>query len=145
MIGEGAGLKVLKEYTAEQNVNNVMFMPFLNEKQYVEFLNDIDVFFMSQKKTAFDVYFPSKLLGLMAACKTIILSADKESELYKTVKTNEVGLVCEYGDTDGLVNIVNQVISDKTVISTINEKAKDYVSQFYRDNVLSKVLKQINQ
>jgi colanic acid biosynthesis glycosyl transferase WcaI len=144
MIGEGAGLPLIKQYAKEQQVKNVTFAPFLNEQGYMEFLNDIDVFFMSQKKTAFDVYFPSKLLGLMAAGKTLLLSADTESELYKTVKKNEIGLVSEYGDTDEIVKQLNLAYTDESFTHSLNKRAVTYVTQFHRDNVLDKVLSKLS-
>src|SRR5439155_19043573 len=92
LIGDGAALNEIKSYAFEKSTRNLVFLPFLNESEYKDFLNDLDIFFMSQKKTPIDIYFPSKLLGIVAAGKTLILSSDENSELYKTRKNNRIGL-----------------------------------------------------
>jgi len=118
-------------------------LPLLNPEQYLDFLTDLDVFFLSQKKTDFDIYFPSKLLGLMATKKLLLLSADKDSELYKTIKQNNIGLVSEYGDIDSLVGLLKQAIDDKSFAEKVSDAAEKYVKNFDRSYVLDNVLQKI--
>lgn len=143
MIGGGAGSDNLKEYAAKFDLKNVIFLPLLNHEQYLDFLADLDVFFLSQKKTNFDIYFPSKLLGLMATKKLLLLSADKDSELYKTINANRIGLVSDFGDIEKLTELLNEVLVDKDFAKEINNAAEKYVKQFDRDYVLNNVLEKI--
>ena len=144
IIGEGAGAEQLREYASEKELSNLLFIPLLNPEQYLDFLADLDIFFLSQKKTQFDVYFPSKLLGLMAAEKLLLLSADDESELYKTIKKNEIGLVSKYGDIKELISQLDKLITDDDVTKSLYTATKKYVQQFDRDHVLTNVLKKLS-
>lgn len=143
IIGEGAALPHLIKYAVTKNIQNIFFLPFLNAAEYKHFLNDLDIFFLPQKKTEFDVYFPSKLLGLMAAKKVILISADPESELYKTIEKYNAGLVTEFGDIDNIGKLLVQIVSEPVKSTQIRANAHHYVSQFEREVVLDKILDKI--
>ncbi len=145
VVGEGAFLEALIKYADDKGVKNVSFLPLLTSSDYLFFLNDLDVFFLPQKMTEFDVYFPSKLLGLMAARKLILLSAYKESELYKTIKLNSIGYVTDYGDMEGLKTCINEILNNKEKNNQIQRNAEEYVSQFERDVVLDRILEKITK
>ncbi len=144
MIGNGAAMEDIKRHAQTLGVNNIAFLPLLDPKDYIHFLNDLDIFFLPQRKTTFDVYFPSKLLGLMAANKAVLLSADKESELYKTVSTKQIGFVTEFGDIKGLQQCIYETMHCTSKSKEISMNAACYVAQFERDEVLDKVFEKIN-
>jgi colanic acid biosynthesis glycosyl transferase WcaI len=143
IIGEGAAKEMLISYAADRKINNVHFLPFLNSEQYIDFLHDIDVFFLSQKKTEFDVYFPSKLLGIMAMGKLLLLSADKESELYKTISSKEIGFVSDYGNLNDLKKLLQIALFEKSETSIMIENAKKYAACFDKNIVLADAIKKI--
>ncbi len=145
IIGEGAGLPNIVKYADEKKAKNLFFLPLLSPDEYKGFLHDLDIFFLPQKKTAFDVYFPSKLLGLIAAKKTILISADEESELFKTIKANKIGFVTKYGDMDALILLVNEILGKPEKSKEVSRNADIYVSQFERNVVLDRVLEKINK
>lgn len=145
IIGEGAGKEMLINYAMEKRIDNIHFLPFLNNEEYLRFLNDVDVFFLSQKKTEFDVYFPSKLLGIMVTGKILLLSADKESELHKTILNNNIGLVADYGDMDKLSELLDFALNDDAVINTIQTNARLYAEKFDKEIVISNALNKINK
>ncbi len=144
IIGEGATIIDLKKYAQSVNVtSNLKFINLLNKEQYMEFLEDLDIFFLPQKKTQFDVYFPSKLLSLLDVKKLVLLSADKDSELYKTFVNENLGLVSQYGDIDHIYELVNKVLSDQNIIKNFHLNAEDYASRFQKEKVLNNVLDKI--
>ena len=140
IIGEGADLERLKEYARTKQIMNVKFMPFLNAQEYQEFLADVDAVFISQVKVPFDIYFPSKLLGIMAMRQLLIVNADVNSELYKTTKKNDIALVSDYGDMATLKKYVSMVLENDPAIDGYKAKAERFVTQFGRDVVLSQIL-----
>ena len=143
IIGEGAALEHLTEYADSHRVTNLRFLPLLSSEEYISFLADLDIFFLAQKRTEFDVYFPSKLLGLIAAKKMILLTADKQSELYNTIKSNNIGYTAEYGDINSLKFYIQEILNNIKKCDEIIRNADTYVSQFERDVVLNKVLEKI--
>jgi colanic acid biosynthesis glycosyl transferase WcaI len=145
IVGEGSARDYVVRYAEEKKVQNVVFLSLLDATEYVHFLNDIDIFLLPQKKTEFDVYFPSKLLGLMAAKKIILLHADKDCELYKTIKSNNIGFVTEYGDIKALENAVHETLFKREKRDEIQQNAEKYVANFDRDLVLNRVLDKISR
>lgn len=143
IIGEGGDLMNLKAYHAEKKADNVRFLPFLDPKGYKNFLADADVIFISQKKIPKDIYFPSKLLGLMAGKKLIFLAADEESELYKVLKNNDLALVGKIGNLAELKDCMNQLLQESSDLNRLRENASAFVRQFDRKFVLENVLKKI--
>jgi colanic acid biosynthesis glycosyl transferase WcaI len=140
IIGQGAALDSLQEYAANKQARNLTFLPLLGSEEYIDFLNDLDIFFLPQKKTDFDVYFPSKLLGLIAAKKMILLTADKDSELYNTIKNNNLGLTAEYGDFFTLQHYIQEILNNVDIRKEVAENSISYISQFEREVVLNRVL-----
>ena len=145
IIGDGAALPTLKEYAFEKSITNLIFLPLLTPAAYKTFLNDLDIFFLPQKKTEFDVYFPSKLLGLIAANKMVLLSADKQSELFKTFETNKIGYTTEYGDIETMQNYIDEILHNFEKTNRLKKNAELYVTQFERDTVLNNVLNKMYQ
>jgi len=143
VVGEGARKAAIEQYAKDKGTKNVIMLPLSD--QYLDFLNDLDIFFLPQKKTSFDVYFPSKLLGLMAAQKMLILSADTESELYKTIHQQELGLVANYGDLEELKHLLDIALNDHTIAERIKQNATKYALQFDRVPVLDGALERMKQ
>jgi colanic acid biosynthesis glycosyl transferase WcaI len=143
IIGEGGDLQNLKNYHQTHFSTNLRFLPFLDQKGYQEFLADADVIFVSQKKIPKDIYFPSKLLGIMAASKLIFLTADKESELYKVLKKNELSLVSEFGSQTEMDQCMKKITSSDPILDQYRSNAKKFVEQYDRQAVLSSVLNKI--
>lgn len=145
IVGEGGDLGNLKKYHKQKKLSNMTFLPFLDADEYKDMLGDVDVIFISQKKVPKDIYFPSKLLGLMAASKLIFLSADKNSELYKVVSKNKLGLVTEFGDMDNMKACVNQILHAPEELKMLQRNAWEFVQRFDRKVVLQSVLEKISQ
>jgi len=145
IIGAGSDLSRLKTYANEKQLQNIRFLPFLSPEEYKEFLADVDVVYISQKKTEKDVYFPSKLLGIMAMSKLILLSAHHDSELYRVLADNSLALVSNFEDLEQnkahLEFIKGQ---DLTHNNTYQQNAYEFVQQFDRNHVLNNILEEIS-
>jgi colanic acid biosynthesis glycosyl transferase WcaI len=144
IIGDGAGLQKLKNYATKKQLDKLRFLPFLDEVSYKHFLEDVDVVFISQQKTEKDIYFPSKLLGLMAVGKTILVTADPESELFKILNNNGLALASNYGDVDKICQHLESVIKNPSIKSKLSEKTREFVRKYDREIVLSQVLNKID-
>lgn len=144
IIGEGGDLGNLKKHHEQKNLDNLRFIPFLGSEEYREMLGDVDVIYISQKKVPKDIYFPSKLLGLMAASKLIFLSADKNSELYKVLKKNDLALVTEFGDLEEMKECVNSILEAPEQLEKLQRNAWNFVQRFDREVVLKRVLEKVS-
>ncbi|WP_223651768.1 glycosyltransferase family 4 protein [Hymenobacter psoromatis] len=145
IIGQGGDIDNLKQYARQQQVRNLDFIDFLSQEDYYHFLSDADIVFLSQKKDSGDVYFPSKLLGIMAKKKLIFVSADKDSEIYKVVSGNQVGMSADFGDLDHMQQLLADYLRDKQSFGHYKANAHCFVQQYDRQPVLRQVLAEIEK
>ncbi|TGE04302.1 glycosyltransferase family 4 protein [Hymenobacter fodinae] len=144
IIGQGGDLDNLKSYAQQKNIPNLHFIDFLNQEDYFNFLTDADIVFLSQKKDSGDVYFPSKLLGIMAKAKLIFISADKDSEIYKVITHNELGISSEFGDIDQMESLLTKYLKKQHDFEIYKSNAYNYVHQFDRNIVIKSFLDQVH-
>ncbi len=144
IIGEGGDLDNLKAIARQKQLDNIHFINFLGQEDYFNFLTDADIVFLSQMKDSGDVYFPSKLLGIMAKEKMILVSADKNSELYKVVSQNRLGLCAAFGDIDQMESILNTYLLNRKEFEILKSNAFAFVQQFDREVVMRKLFNKID-
>jgi len=103
VIGDGADKRRLLAIAAALELKNCTFLPFLGTEAYAEMLTDVDVVFVAQRLGAGNNFMPSKLLGIMAREKALLVVADLSSELAHAVADSGCGLVSAYGNLAGLI------------------------------------------
>ena len=145
IIGQGGDIVNLRTYAQEKQTKNLDFIDFLSQEDYFNFLSDADIVFLSQKKDSGDVYFPSKLLGIMAKEKLIFISADKESEIYRVVTDNKVGASADFGDLAKMQSLLNIYLQEKRQFEPYQKNAYEFVQQFDREFVLKALFKQLEK
>lgn len=144
IIGEGAGLPQVKQYADRYKLQNLRFLPMLSKEKYQWLLVDSSAMFVSQAKTQFDVYFPSKVIGILDAGKLLILTADKNSELYKVAKKFNLGLVSDYDHPEELMEQVRQFMDGEVSDDDYSVSRETFVNSFKREMVLGGILDKID-
>lgn len=144
IIGQGGDLINLKAYAATKKTNNIDFIDFLSQEDYYNFLSDVDVVFLSQKNDSGDAYFPSKLLGIMAKKKLIFVAAGKDSEIYKVVANNKLGISAGIDELEYMEILVNNYLQNRDQFKFYESNAFDFVNQFDRSLVLRRLFNRIN-
>ncbi|GAB3930935.1 hypothetical protein GCM10028804_41860 [Larkinella terrae] len=144
IIGSGGDRANLKAYAESKATGNIHFIDFLSQEDYYSFLCDVDVVFLSQKKDSGDVYFPSKLLGIMAKRKLIFVSAGKESEIYKVIADHDLGISSDIEDIDRMASLLNSYLQNKEQFRYYELNAFNFVHQFDREVVLEGLFNAIN-
>jgi colanic acid biosynthesis glycosyl transferase WcaI len=140
IAGDGADKERLQKLAAEKNLTNLTFLPFLSQPDYFDLLQDIQLCFIAQRRGTGDVFFPSKLLGIMAMSKPVLISADTESELASFVRKQNSGLTVDAGEVDQLAIAVRRLSEDPKLLKELGVNAREAVNQFDREVVLGKLL-----
>jgi colanic acid biosynthesis glycosyl transferase WcaI len=144
IIGNGAALPYLQEMVKEDKLEyRVRFMPLLSADEYPCLLKDIDLFVLPQKKTAFDVYFPSKLMGILLCRVPLLLLADKDSELYRTVQAKDVGSCFEFDDLAGTTAFMAGFDKNSQPVKERVEKGVQFANEFDEKKVIAEILNKI--
>ncbi|GAB3904425.1 glycosyltransferase family 4 protein [Larkinella knui] len=144
IIGQGGDLVNLKSYADKKATGNIRFIDFLSQNDYYSFLCDVDIVFLSQKKDSGDVYFPSKLLGIMAKKKLIFVSAGQDSEIFKVITENGLGMSSDIEDVDHMRELLTAYLQDKEQFGVYKSNAHDFVRRFDREVVLEALFGKIN-
>lgn len=132
VIGDGADRRRLIDLAAELDCRNVTFLPFLNADEYRAMLADVDLIFLAQRGDAGNNFFPSKLLGLSAASKPLLVAADEASELSRVVREGGCGLVSSYEDLDTMAAHVRSAKASPGLLAELGARGFDHVQQFDR-------------
>lgn len=143
IIGEGADKPRLEALAAEKKLKNLTLLPFLTQREYFEMLQDIDVSFVAQKPNTGSVFFPSKLLGVMAMSKPLLISADLDSELASVIREAECGLVSAAEDVEALVRNIQRLQDNANLRDDLGRSGRMKVQEFDRSTVLSGFLARI--
>lgn len=143
IIGEGADRQRLLNLAAQKYLHNLTFLPFLNPEQYFDMLQDIDVLFVAQKSGTGNIFFPSKLLGIMAQSKPLLISADLDSELANVVRKAGCGLVAPAGDIERLCEHIDFMYKNPDALCRMGKNGYSWVKRYDREVVLSSFLHEI--
>jgi colanic acid biosynthesis glycosyl transferase WcaI len=144
IIGDGSRRLQVEKYVQDKELTNLTFLPFMTQERYYEMLQDIDVSFISQKSGTGDIFFPGKLLGIMAMGKPLLISADLSSELATVTSNAECGLVSAPGDLDSLLRNAVSLWEDPYLAKTLGQNGYEYVQSYDRERVLSSFLARIS-
>lgn len=136
IIGDGVDKSRLLLLKEELALKNVTFLPFMNPENYQSMLEDVNLIFVAQRSKAGNYFFPSKLLGLMANGKPLLISADINSELAKVIANAGCGLVSPYGNVSELNININRFINSRDDLKKMGDKGIQAVKPFSRTKVL---------
>jgi colanic acid biosynthesis glycosyl transferase WcaI len=95
IVGNGAARKRLELRVAELKLENVRFLPLLEEREFHGLLAASDICLITQRKATSDIVFPSKLVTYLAAGCAVIASTSSDGEVARTIRESRAGLVIE--------------------------------------------------
>jgi colanic acid biosynthesis glycosyl transferase WcaI len=143
IIGEGADKQRLMQRARVLTLKNVTFLPFMEQVDYFDMLEDIDISFVSQRSGTGNVFFPSKLLGIMAKSKPLMISADPDSELATVIRESDCGVVVAPGDERILVDAITRFLEHPDELKRLGHNGFLSVMAYDRVSVLSKFMEKI--
>ena len=136
ICGAGAQRDVLEERVRELGLPNVTMLPLQEGEDYRSLLADVDVCFITQQAGAGNSFFPSKLLGLLAQGKPVIIVADPESELARSVGEGHYGLTLPPGQPAELARVLDSLAADPQRLAQYSAAGQQYVQQWEKTAVM---------
>lgn len=109
IVGDGACKAELIMKCSSKKLSNVMFLPLQPKCIFPDMLAAADVCLVPQKKNVSDIFFPSKLVGIMAAGRPVIAGLKEGSGLHRVMSESECGLIVEPENPDSLNRAINQM------------------------------------
>jgi colanic acid biosynthesis glycosyl transferase WcaI len=120
--GDGSYRQILADMV--KDLPNVTVLPLQPPELLNELLNLADIHLLPQRADAADLVMPSKLTGMLASGRPVVVTADPGTQLEQVVMGK--GLVVAPGDLDGFVAAILQLTSDNDLRTRLGCEARKY-------------------
>jgi len=101
-VGKGDEVELVLNEKCKYNLQNITYLPSVDQKTYFAMLNEFDVGLFSLHPNHKTNNFPGKLLGYMLYMKPILGCVNKGNDLKDIINTNNAGIVVDSDDDQGL-------------------------------------------
>jgi colanic acid biosynthesis glycosyl transferase WcaI len=127
LIGAGARLAALDELAARLDADKVRFLPYQPRELLSQSLSAASIHVVGLAKGLSGYVVPSRLYGVMAAGRPIVVSADPDSETAQVVQSAGAGIVVPPGSPDQLAAAVRACYAGEHDLATMGRRAREWV------------------
>ena len=107
-------------------LQNVRFLPYQPREGLAESLSSADVHVVGLAAGLAGYVVPSRLYGILAAGRPVIVHADAESETAEIVRTHGCGLVVPPGDPERLAQAIREAHDGRLDLEEMGSAARQY-------------------
>lgn len=145
-VGDGTVKKQIEEYSIENQLSNVIFIPYQKKEDLIYSLNAADVHLVTNQKGIKGVSVPSKVYGVMATGKAILGVLEKDSEAELLISNSQCGITVEPQDYVSIKQGIEQLINKKDEIRSMGLKGRHYLEEYLtKDISINKYNETLNQ
>lgn len=112
VIGDGAAKADVERRIKEENIGNVILLPFQPYEDIAHVFSLGDVGLIISKPGVGNNSVPSKTWSYMAAEKPVLASFDRDSALSSLIESTGCGVVAEAGSKDELKEAIRKMVND---------------------------------
>jgi colanic acid biosynthesis glycosyl transferase WcaI len=136
ICGDGAQRETLAARAREMQLPNFSLLPLQAGPDYRALLVDADVCFITQQTGAGNSFFPSKLLGLLAASRPVVTVSAPECELAQSLVEGHFGVNVPPGRPEELATLLDSLANDPERLWIYGANGRRYVEQFEKERVM---------
>jgi colanic acid biosynthesis glycosyl transferase WcaI len=129
--GGGANMRRLQQEAERHRLQNLRFEPYQPRERLADSLAAADVHISSLLPRLEGLIVPSKLYGILAAGRPVIVIGDPDGEQARVVRGAGCGGVIAHGDSAGLVNELRRMRSDPEWMRDAAAKARHLFEDRY--------------
>lgn len=145
IAGNGVEVDKLAKLKTDNSLDNVILLDVLPEDEHTQFLQDSDICLIPQKKGAATAFLPSKLLKMLALGRPILAITENEGALALALAEGGFGVRVEPDDEKVLAEALENLLAESGKRSLMSEKARLYVKQFSKEEVLGKFRRMLEE
>jgi colanic acid biosynthesis glycosyl transferase WcaI len=134
-VGDGAMRTQLEEQARLRGLENVRFLPLLNDDEFAEMLAATDVALVTQQKIVSDIVFPSKTVTLLSAGCPVIASVNAASEVASAVRRSSAGVVIEPERSDLLWQAIEEMVANPERLAAMSLEAEKFARQSWDESI----------
>ncbi len=145
LIGEGAQKKQINLKIKNEDLKNVISLPWQDESKYFKSIACADVALITMARGTEKLMVPSKIYYSMAVGSALLGIANKESELYRLIKKYDCGIIVDPGNFNEFQNAIIKFSNNKSFLDKCkNNSYKAYKKNFTKSNMVKHYNKIIN-
>lgn len=147
-VGAGSILNKLVNYVDENNLYNVVFIPYQDKDKLIFSLNAADVHWCVNAKGIKGVSCPSKFYGIAGVGKPVLAVLEKDSEVEILIREIGCGYISEPEDYSAIEKNIEWFInnSDSNEVAEMGKRGYDYlVKNLTKDVSITKYISAINE
>jgi colanic acid biosynthesis glycosyl transferase WcaI len=126
IIGTGARHTELVELTERLDVRSVRFLPYQSREVLPSSLSAADIHVVGLAKGLSGYVVPSRVYGIMAVGRPVIVAAESTSETAQLVESVGCGIVVEPGRPDILTRVIRLAHSGAYDLEEMGRRAREY-------------------
>jgi colanic acid biosynthesis glycosyl transferase WcaI len=140
MIGGGKGFEELSQAVKQQELaSSFRIIPYQQQDMLPYSLAVADAHWLSLNPRVEGLLVPSKLYGIAAAGKPIIVIADRNGEIARLVQQHGCGIVIAPGDADALVDALRLLSNAPEMVTKMGRRARTMLdAHFTRHKALER-------
>lgn len=144
-VGTGAVENQMKDYVKENELTNIVFIPYVSGNDLLYAMNAADVHIVTNSKGIKGVSVPSKIYGIMAVNKPVIGILEPDSEVWSVIKESDIGIACETGNYSEIEEGIRFILSNRDVMQCKGAKSREVLLDRYsKDDSLARYKKLLN-
>jgi colanic acid biosynthesis glycosyl transferase WcaI len=134
--GDGAGKEQLA--CACEGLPNVRLLPLQPKEQLNDLLGLADIHLLPQRADAADLVLPSKLTGMLASGRPVVVTAAPQTELGQVVRNSDCGVLVPPEDPAAFADAIRTLAGDPDARARMGAAARRYAeSKLDSDAVLA--------
>jgi len=139
MVGNGRKEEVLKEYVAENSLDNVKFLGYKEDKEYRCLLSACSALVLVLNEKSKGTGVPSKFYYYLSSRKPIVAIVPNESEIDIAIREDSSGISCSVKDTEGIVDAVLKLKNNRNLCEYYGQNAyRSYIDKYSSKAIIDK-------
>jgi colanic acid biosynthesis glycosyl transferase WcaI len=127
LVGFGARHAYYEQLAAELAATAVRFLPYQPRELLSQSLSSADVHYVGLAHGLAGYVVPSRLYGILAAARPVLVSADEESETAQLVRSVGCGLVVPPGEPDLVAGAIRSLAAGEHDLAEMGRRGRAYV------------------
>ena len=128
-VGEGAIKSQLELYVEDEQLTNVVFIPYQPKNELVYSLNSADVHLVTNAKGIKGVSCPSKAYGIMATNVPMIGILEPGSEIWQIIEESDCGVLAETGNYIDIERVFRRIINEKEIFVSAHSTGRSFLEK----------------
>ena len=143
-VGQGDEVELLLKEMTNNSLKNVTYLPPVNQKTYLEMLNEFDIGMFTLHFNHKTHNFPGKVLGYMSYSKPILGCVNSENDLADVVNSAKAGIVVNSNDELGLYEAAKILIDSKSIRNKMGKNGRKLlIDQFSVKSISKQIVKNL--